>query len=75
MWLARSTVDRRRIAGFFRDYTRRVVQHGGRTKAEHWIIHGAGHTSHGGSPAGSHADPVGPNAAVEILRFFPEHAL
>jgi poly(hydroxyalkanoate) depolymerase family esterase len=42
----------------------------GRTVAEHWVLHGAGHAWSGGSLAGSHADASGPNASAEMLRFF-----
>jgi len=42
----------------------------GRTMAEHWTVHGAGHTWAGGNAAGSHTDALGPNASREMLRFF-----
>lgn len=44
----------------------------GRCVAEHWIVHGAGHTWSGGNPAGSHTDGQGPCASKEMLRFFME---
>lgn len=42
----------------------------GRAMAEHWIVHGAGHSWAGGDAAGSHTDALGPNASREMLRFF-----
>jgi poly(hydroxyalkanoate) depolymerase family esterase len=52
-------------------YTRTVqVDESGRRILEQWVLHGAGHAWSGGSPAGSHTEPRGPDASREMLRFF-----
>ncbi|NWK95526.1 esterase [Sphingobium lactosutens] len=54
-----------------RHYTRRIYRNpAGETLLEDWTIHGGGHRWSGGSAAGSHADPAGPDASREMLRFF-----
>ncbi|MGZ5198173.1 MAG: extracellular catalytic domain type 1 short-chain-length polyhydroxyalkanoate depolymerase [Telluria sp.] len=54
-----------------RGYTRTaMLDRSGRSVAEYWELHGAGHSWSGGSPAGTYTDPAGPNASAEMLRFF-----
>ena len=71
--LAEAVVERGQVLGghAFSRTLHRDAQ--GRCDAEHWVIHGAGHAWSGGSADGSFADPLGPDASREMLRFFLEH--
>jgi poly(3-hydroxybutyrate) depolymerase len=52
-------------------YTRTVhVDETGRPILEQWVLHGAGHAWSGGSSAGSHTEPRGPDGSREMMRFF-----
>ena len=54
-----------------RTHTRTViVGSNGESVAEYWLIDGAGHAWSGGRPQGSYTDPKGPDASVEMMRFF-----
>jgi poly(hydroxyalkanoate) depolymerase family esterase len=68
-----TTVQHGRVPGGHA-YTRSLyADAGGQAILEQWVVHGADHAWSGGSPAGSHTDPRGPDAAREMLRFFLEH--
>ena len=45
----------------------------GEVVAEHWLLHGAGHTWSGGDARGSHTSASGVDASAEMLRFFLAH--
>lgn len=72
--LRRSVRERRSDRG--RECTRTMfTDASGRVVTEQWLIHGAGHAWSGGRAAGTYTDPLGPDATVEMLRFFNEHSL
>ena len=68
----RTSVEKGQSASGLR-YTRTAhSDEHGRVMLEQWVLHGAGHTWSGGSPAGSYTDPNGPDASREMVRFFLE---
>ncbi|HEX3397859.1 MAG TPA: PHB depolymerase family esterase, partial [Steroidobacteraceae bacterium] len=64
-----STADAKEGNG--RAFTRTIYRDAtGRVLAENWLVHDAGHAWSGGGSGGSFADPSGPEASREMLRFF-----
>ncbi len=54
-----------------RTYTQEVFADADdRARVEYWRLHGAGHAWSGGSARGSYTDPSGPDASMEMVRFF-----
>ncbi len=47
----------------------------GRAVIEQWNVEGLGHAWSGGGAEGSFADPLGPDASAEMLRFFFDHPM
>jgi poly(hydroxyalkanoate) depolymerase family esterase len=54
-----------------RGYIRTVITDpDGDPAVEYWLIADTGHAWSGGNPNGSYADPAGPDASTEMMRFF-----
>jgi poly(hydroxyalkanoate) depolymerase family esterase len=59
-----------------RSYTRYTWKdHTGNEVQVYWKIHGMGHAWAGGSPNGSHTDPLGPDASEAMYRFLMTHPM
>lgn len=52
-----------------RPFTREILTGPDGTVTEIWTVHGAGHVWSGGVAGGSFADPAGPDASAEMVRF------
>ena len=68
---SRDISTRQASEGNGRAFTRTIYRDGaGQVAAENWLVHDAGHAWSGGGLAGSFADPCGPDASREMVRFF-----
>jgi poly(hydroxyalkanoate) depolymerase family esterase len=65
-WAEHDKLDTQRGAG----YTRIAIGSGKAPSIEVWSVDSLGHAWSGGNPSGSYTDPRGPNASVEMVRFF-----
>jgi len=72
-WASTIATTHEQLSAGGRAYTRVVHGHGDRSLVEQWTVHQAGHAWSGGSRHGSYADPLGPDATGEFVRFFEEH--
>ena len=61
------------VSALGQSFTRTCQVKHGHNFAELWVLHGGGHAWSGGNAKGSYADPKGPDASAEMLRFFSEH--
>jgi len=67
--LQKSASQRMHVNG--RSCTRTEIANAhGSPVVEYWLIEGAGHTWSGGHPSGTYTDVSGPNASMEMVRFF-----
>ena len=62
--------ERREVDGARRASVQLFRDGSGQVRGEQWTVHGAAHAWSGGNAAGSYADPAGPDASAEMLRFF-----
>jgi poly(hydroxyalkanoate) depolymerase family esterase len=69
----RTTIERGQVPGGHSYSSIVYADATGSPVLERWVIHGGGHAWSGGSPDGSYADPQGPDASREMLRFFLDH--
>ena len=68
---ALNAVSEQDIAPGGRSFTRTLYRHGrGPVMLEEWTVHGSGHAWSGGSRAGGHTDPDGPDASRAMASFF-----
>lgn len=65
-----SLTERRAGAMNDRNFRMQTASASGKVMAELWAIEGGGHAWSGGDNRGSYADPAGPCASAEMLRFF-----